>query len=74
MNTLRALVAAPFIILGLAFQVLFLPSLVLFGVWAIWGTHSAAFGWGALIWCGWVWLEWRTLRGARHPAGGRRLY
>lgn len=75
MNTLRALIALPFVLLGLALRVLLLPSLLLFIVWMIWGTNSSVFGFAVLAWCGWVWLEYRTLRGVANYRGrGRKLY
>lgn len=74
MRTLRALIALPFVLLGIAVQVLLLPALLLVIVWFIFGTGSTVFGLTVLVCCAWAYLEWHHLRGApSHRGGGRRL-
>jgi hypothetical protein len=70
MRTLIALIALPFALIGLAFDVLLLPGIVLATVWIIFGTDSSVFTWALLFCLLWMCIEYRQLK--KVGSGGRR--
>lgn len=70
MRTLLGLIAAPFVLAGIALRLFFLPGIVLFVIFFIFGNQSPVFSWAVLGCLLWVYLEWRELHGSRGRRNG----